>query len=83
MWSQKHDDCGLNHLVLWVATAMPEIVIQKIVPVSVPVVSSDNLWAEFGYVIQIISIPQQQQRVIFQPLSKDRYLQVFTYLFWI
>jgi hypothetical protein len=41
----------------------------------------DNLWAEFGYVIQIISIPQQQQRVIFQPLSKDRYLQVFTYPF--
>jgi hypothetical protein len=21
MWSQKHDDCGLKHLVLWVATA--------------------------------------------------------------
>jgi hypothetical protein len=20
MWSQKHDDCGLSHLVLWVAT---------------------------------------------------------------
>ena len=27
---------------------MLEIVIQKIVPVSVPVVTSDNLWAEFG-----------------------------------
>jgi integrase/recombinase XerC len=27
---------------------MVEIIIQKIVPVSVPVVSSDNLWAEFG-----------------------------------
>jgi hypothetical protein len=62
---------------------MVEIVIQKIVPAFAPIVASDNLWAEFGYVIQIISIPQQQQRVIFQPLSKDRYLQVFTYLFWI
>ncbi len=60
---------------------MVEIVIHKIVPVNVPVVAADNLWAEFGYVIQIISIPQQQQRVIFQPLSKDRYLQVFTYPF--
>ena len=27
---------------------MVEIVIQKIVPVSVPVVAADNLWAEFG-----------------------------------
>jgi integrase/recombinase XerC len=27
---------------------MVEIIIQKIAPVSVPVVSSDNLWAEFG-----------------------------------
>jgi hypothetical protein len=62
---------------------MVEIIIQKIAPVTAPVVAADNLWAEFGYVIQIISIPQQQQRVIFQPLSKDRYLQVFTYLFWI
>jgi hypothetical protein len=59
---------------------MVEIVIQKISPVSVPTIaSSDDLWAEFGYVVQIIFIPQQQQRVIFQPLSKDRYLQVFTY----
>ena len=50
---------------------MVEIIIQKIVPVSVPVVA-DNLWAEFGYLIQIIFTPQQQQRVFFQPLSKDR-----------
>jgi len=27
---------------------MVEIVIQKIVPVSFPVVAADNLWAEFG-----------------------------------
>lgn len=27
---------------------MAEIVIHKIVPVSVPVVTSDNVWAEFG-----------------------------------
>jgi hypothetical protein len=27
---------------------MVEIIIQKIAPVSVPVVAADNLWAEFG-----------------------------------
>ncbi|MCY7338268.1 MAG: hypothetical protein LH613_18995 [Chamaesiphon sp.] len=27
---------------------MVEIIIQKIIPVSVPIVSSDDLWAEFG-----------------------------------
>lgn len=71
----------------WIMTRNPPaIVITPVVEVqaiSIPSAASQQLWAEFGYVIQIISIPQQQQRVIFQPLSKDRYLQVFTYLFWI